>query len=305
MNQETKEPGQKPRESGSNTTPKPSGEGPETRKREDTPAPAGKPRKKRFEIKTLAAIGVGLFILILAVLVALDIEDISRKYIEKLASSTLGVPVHIGEISLEPKNQRITLTGLIVENPDGFSTPVALSIESLNIEIETIQNSTLVIRSIEAVAPTLFLEARNNQVNLTTIRQNMNSKAASNAEASPESPPVNVVIGKVDVLASNLYMTINGNDLEPLPLAPFRITGLGTERGPVLSSEAIARVMDQITRQVMARALEGEFLDYALTPNALGDLKSSLGLDYIGRAKSTIEGMRGKIEGLIGQQESR
>jgi hypothetical protein len=262
--------------------------------------PLPKKAKIVLDLKTIIALMVGVIILGTA-LSMLDVNDISKGYMESIATNTLKTPVRIGKLDIDTREKRITASNLMVANPEGFTKSWAMGAGSIDITIESGTPQQIVLREVNVTGARILFEVEGDQTNLTTIQKNMNRLAAVEAGDKDKSgkPPIAVVIRSLKIDGSELLPHIAGADMNAMVFPPLQMTGIGEDTGGILVSQIIGQIMDRVTQQAVAQALEANLLS-SMSDQALQDIKASLGLDMLGQARSTINQWGEQLQEHIG-----
>ena len=66
---------------------------------------------------------IGAFALVAVVVVFLNMGSLAKGMVEKIVSDTLGVRVTLASLEIKPVEKTVTVTGLNVGNPQGFTKP--------------------------------------------------------------------------------------------------------------------------------------------------------------------------------------
>ncbi len=108
-------------------------------------------------------------VLILAVVVAVgayifltNIDDITRKIIEKAGTQALGTPVTVGLVAISLSAGKAVIGDLKVANPPGYSPRPAIHFKELSAEIDA---RTRVIRRVYAGGPVFRIEMQGDRSN--------------------------------------------------------------------------------------------------------------------------------------------
>lgn len=137
--------------------------------------------------KLIWATTTGLILLaIAAVVVSVNLGRIITAAVEAAGPRVLGAPVTLARVSLSPLSGRGTLEGLVIGNPDGYKTPSAVRVGSVQIAVKlsSLMTDTIVVERVAVAAPELTWEIGPGGSNLTRLRDNA-ERAAAEAGGSP------------------------------------------------------------------------------------------------------------------------
>ena len=131
---------------------------------------------------------IGAVILVLIVAVMLSLGHIIKVAVNTAGPKLAGVPVHLDGATVNPLTGLVRIKGLVVGNPEGFSTPSAMELNDfkLKIKMASLFTDTIVIEQILIDAPQITYEKSLKSSNLSTLQANLASKEPA-AEPLPSS----------------------------------------------------------------------------------------------------------------------
>lgn len=147
------------------------------------------PRRSRLKILLVVALALALVLLATGVVVRAMLPEIARKRIEVEATNYLGTPVTVRNLSLSLLAGSVTLEGIVIKGPDGFSDRPFFSCKTLHgaVTLRSLRSDMVVIEEIVLESPELNLEANGQQKqNLRLLLDKIGKKAEDVAEKLPE-----------------------------------------------------------------------------------------------------------------------
>jgi|GEM_PF-1289831 len=258
--------------------------------------------EKKSSLKLIIG-GILGFVLMVGLVLFLNMGSLAKTAIEKIASDTLGVPVTLATLDIKLAEKTITVTGLNVTSPKGFKKPSVIKVGRINIAAESLSPELLVFKQIAVEGTNINLEVTEQATNITTIRNNVDSKAAAKPASADQKAPPKVIIRELlfNGMKLNPSMTMAGGDLKPVEISNLRMTNIGDKQQGVLASEAIAVILETITKTSMQASMQAGFLQ-GMSTDALGDIKNQLGMpaNFKEQAKQGIDNLTSGIKGLFG-----
>ena len=249
---------------------------------------------------------VGAFVLVGVVVVLMNMGSMVKATVEKIASDTLGVPVTLAALEIKPAEMTVTVTGLNVGNPQGFTKPSSFTIGKIGLTAETLSPELLVFQKIDVESTAINLEVSENATNLSTISRNVNSKAAAETTSAQQKQPPKIIVRELvfNGVTLNPSATLIGGDMMPVDITNLRLTGIGEKENGVLASEAITQVLESVTKTSLQAGLQAGYMQ-GMTPEALGDIKSQFGIaeTFREQAKQGFENLKSEIKSLFGGTE--
>jgi hypothetical protein len=219
-----------------------------------------KEKNKKMTGKIIFA-GIIAAIIVGGAYVAMNMGNIIQGQVEKIASSTLQVPVRMNSLDIKLAEKSVTVNNLTIANPRGFQKPMALEIGSIQIELESASKELVVFKKIAVNDTNITFEANNNGTNFSALKKNLPAKKA---DAAPkEGAQTKVIIRDLQINQAQLEPAVLMIDLaqvKPITLPNIRLTHIGTKEQGVLASEAMAQVIAHISTVANKSAANAGFL---------------------------------------------
>lgn len=250
---------------------------------------------------------IGAFVLVAAAVVLMNVGSLVKVTVEKIASDTLGVPVTLATLEMNPAEKTVIVTGLNVGNPPGFTKPVSFTIGKIGITAESFSPALLVFEKIDVESTDINLEIVENATNLSMLSSSANKQAAApDTAAAQQVQPPKVIIRQLVFNGMTLNSSaVTGGDLPAISVSGLHMTGIGEKENGVLASEAITQVLETVTRTAMQGSLQAGYLQ-SMSPAALDGIRNQFGLaeTFKEQAKQGFENLKSGIRNLFGGAES-
>ncbi len=241
-------------------------------------------------------IGGGIVVVVVVAVVAyvvLNINPIIKDSVETYGSEITKVAVNLNEVDISPWSGKGKLAGLTVGNPKGYGTDSAfkLGVVSVDLDIESVTEDTVIIHEIVIVRPQVTYEFGPGGSNIDVIRKNVEiflggggqpSGAAKSEQGGTKIIIENLIIrdGKVSVSAALL----KGKKLS-VPLPPIHLKDIGKDKGGASPGEVVEKIMaavtDGATKAVGSLNISGLVKDASRIAKDFG---KNLSTDGIGKA---------------------
>ena len=222
-----------------------------------------------------------LVALIVIALVAgwLYLEPLVKGVVHKYGTQIVGTEVNLGGFMFNPLKGEVSVSGLTVANPAGYSTPNLLSLGNVSVKVDpkSLLTDTIVVENVSVSNPAITYEMPDfTTSNVMQIQQNVAKNTAKEEKAeAAEAETVaatdngvskNVIIRRVLVEGGSLSaltpLQKDGNVLT-LDMPAIEVTGIGEEKKGVSISESITTVFNKIL-----------FNATSVVTKALGDVKN-------------------------------
>ena len=201
-------------------------------------------------IKVLVWFVAIIVILLVAVYFSLDFWI--KTGIEKVVPQVTGTPVTVDSVSISPFQGKLTIKGLDIQNPKGFTTPSAFKLGEIfvHVDVQSVFKDTIVVKSVKIDGPEAAFELANGTTNIAAIQKNVESftgpsteKTSKKDEKAHASKPAKKVVVD-DLVFSNgaIRLAIVGKDVK-VPLPNIHLTDIGRNK-PTTIQQMVAQILD-------------------------------------------------------------
>lgn len=247
-------------------------------------------------------IGIAVLLLILVAGFALFIQfgtEPTIKYaLETEGSAMTGSKVAVQGVDLSLLGSSLSLSGVKLDNPQGFTAPRALSLGevSLNLDRSSLMSDEIVINRLLLDKPSITFERGQGSSNLEIIKKAVDKYLPQ----TDETAPVKTVLIK-ELLINGAELTYNmkpGGKMQSMTLPDVSVQNIGSGEGGegVSYQVAIDQIVAQITPVVIEQLVKAEGIDavkgLVKDPGQLEDLLKDGG----GGVKDKIKGLKGLIK---------
>jgi len=206
-------------------------------------------------------------------------DALIKRALEHYGPQVTGVAVKVKAVKLEPFDGRGAITGLELGNPQGFSSPRALTLGEVRLAVDpaTITSDVVHVKEISLEAPSITYERNAQGDNLSAIQKHIQAqlpKSRGGGEAKKEGAPQRkFIVDHVQVRKARVsYGGVVNADLPDLHLRD-----LGKKRGGATAAEIADEIWSEVSRTAIARA-----------PAAIEGLRD--------KAKDAAERLRGLVK---------
>jgi len=198
----------------------------------------------------LLLVGGGLFFYL---------DSIVKSGIEVVGSSVLGTAVTVDSVSLSPLNGQGSISGLRVENPEGFDSQYAFELDSVlvSIDVNSVFTDAAEIESIVIMQPIVTYETKISSDNIRTLLDNLSEgdDVESDSEAAEDSAQ-QIIIREFRMVDSQLNF-VSSIVSAPITLADIEIRDIGTEDGSASAANAVRVVLEELIASILNADLPG------------------------------------------------
>ncbi|MGA1741637.1 MAG: hypothetical protein ACO4AC_05660 [Pseudohongiellaceae bacterium] len=203
--------------------------------------------------KVLIALGV-VAVLIGGGLVLLlsNLDGLVKTAIETYGSEAVGSQVSVGSVELNLTEGSAAIYDFSVANPPGFSDQPMMSFSEVTVAIDlaTIGEEVIGIKSIIARSPYVLYESANDTTNIDTVSARFagDGKATDTSDNGEESE---VELRIASILIENIQAQMEGDDIPDLNI---NLGDISLQNLAGTPDEIAAQIMGPVTRQISANA---------------------------------------------------
>jgi hypothetical protein len=211
--------------------------------------------------------------------------------IEEQGSKFLGTSVTVLAVDVAFTQGRMTVSGLDVANPEGFSKSKALSLKSIGLDLGDVLNEPYTVQTVTLNAPQVLYEVdAKGQGNLIVLKNSLMTNLPK-AEPSPEPGGANPLVIVENVTISNVRLKL---DFEKLPIGDLNIETKAYEITlPTFSAGAIGKPNGIPADQVGA-AIASAMLDNIIS-QAKAEVKKRLEEEAKRKLKDKVDEEKEKL----------
>lgn len=234
---------------------------------------------------------LAVLVLITGAAAYLYLETAVRSRIETAASSALGTQVSVSGVILSPFSGKGSVRELKVANPEGFSTPYAIELSSLDFEVDldTVFSDVIQINSIIVREARISYETRLITDNIRTLIDNI---PAREAESTPIDSPARkrVIIRDFQMIDPriNVFALVGS---APIALPNIQIENIGESNAPATIPEASREILGALYRSLLFAGIPS----LALLGEGVGEQIK----EGAGRAAEALRDIADSIQGLF------
>src|SRR2546423_5002016 len=184
-------------------------------------------------------------------------DALIKRALEHYGPQVTGVAVKVKAVKLEPFDGRGAITGLELGNPQGFSSPRALTLGEVRLAVDpaTITSDVVHVKEISLEAPSITYERGAQGDNLSAIQKHIQtqlpkSQGGGAAKESKDAPQRKFIVDHVQV--RNAKVSYGG--AVTVDLGVVQLRDLGKKKGGATAAELTDEVWRELSRIAIARA---------------------------------------------------
>lgn len=219
--------------------------------------------KKALKFLKWTAIILVVLVVVVVITLPLTITPIV-KGAAAAASAKSGTQITVSNVGLNPFTGGLTINGLKVHNPKGYSDNEAFAVDKVAValNVASLGSDVIEIKEITILAPAIRYESKGGKSNFDVISEAFAAKGEKKKEEKPakeataSGPDKKVIIRKFHlggtkvVVATGLTM---GAGI-PVPTPDLTLTDIGAKSGGVTAIEAVGEVLTSMVSGISKAA---------------------------------------------------
>lgn len=215
--------------------------------------------------------GLIAIVVIVIVVVFANVDRIIKEVVETVGPKMTQTEVKLDKVELSTTSGTGKLSGLLIGNPKGFTTPSAMQLGEigLTLDIASLSSDTIVIKSILIRAPQITYEYASGGGNIDTIKKNVDAYVGQNAPASSpaqKSAPTaekksapkeeggkKLIIEDLRIQDAKVTAAALGQQMSQ-GLPTIQLKDIGKSKGGATPAEVVEQILGALQKQVASAA---------------------------------------------------
>jgi len=240
-----------------------------------------------------------LFVVIVLMVAVFNLGTIVKSAVNTYGPEITKTQMRVDNADVSVFQAQAGLQNFILGNPEGFSSPHAITVGSILIDVDetTLTKDTIIIDRIEVIAPEITYEIKGTTDNFRAMIDNMKKPGHSEKKAqkqdgkkAPKKDGKKVIIR--DLLLKDIKLKTSadlaGGDIGTTTVSEIHLRNIGEKQNGVDMAQALLMVLNELYSQV-------------ISTDTLDILKDKLeGLDdELDGVKDQVKSIGGQLKGLF------
>ena len=181
------------------------------------------------------------------------LDSIVKSGIEVVGSNLLGTEVTVDSVSLSPLSGQGSISGLRVENPEGFESQYAFELDSVlvSIDVNSVFTDAAEIESIVIMQPVITYETKIASDNIRTLLDNLGEGDAPSSDPETEDDSAQQIIIREFRMVGSQLNFVSALVSAPITLADIEIRDIGAEGGSASTANAVRVVLQELVASIL------------------------------------------------------
>lgn len=219
-------------------------------------------------MKKWVFIGAGAIVVLIVIVLVVGAGNLGpmiQKAVNTYGPEITQTEVSLGDVDVSLLSAEAKLRDVFLGNPKGFTTPGAMRIGSIlvNVDEKSISGDTIVIDRIEVVAPDITYEKIRNTDNFNAILNNVKKAVGADNATGKSSEKGKTNAGKKLLIKDfivrdgkvNLFMSMLGGKSLSADLPDIHLTDIGGKRGGATPAQAVKEIFAALHAQITSPAV--------------------------------------------------
>ncbi|WP_339723065.1 bZIP transcription factor [uncultured Paraglaciecola sp.] len=165
--------------------------------------------------------GLGIFVVLLLLIAGgayymlSGAGDFIRVQMEQQGSQYLDTQVSVASVDLVLTEGRMTINGVKIQNPQGFSDEDAFKVDAMTLDLGEVLKEPYVIQTVNINAPEILYEVdKNGKGNLLALKNNLAANLPKTTDEPVAKDTANPLLIVENVSVSNVRLKLNFEQLE-------------------------------------------------------------------------------------------
>tara|TARA_B110000444_G_scaffold239679_1_gene254309 strand:- start:1375 stop:2112 length:738 start_codon:yes stop_codon:yes gene_type:complete len=232
----------------------------------------------------LLLVGGGLFFYL---------DSIVKSGIEVVGSNVLGTAVTVDSVSISPLSGQGSISGLRVENPEGFESQYAFELDSVlvNINVNSIFTDVAQVESVTIMQPIVTYETKITSDNIRTLLDNLSEGEVESSDVETEADSDQQLIIREFRMVDPQLNFVSAIVSAPIPLADIVMRDIGGEGDSSSAVDSIRLVLQKLVQSIVSADLPS--LD------GLGEAVEGRIQDGAQRVEEAVEDLGGRLHNIL------
>ena len=246
-------------------------------------------------MKTILWILGGLIVVLIIAVTVIGlfyIGPIIKVGMEQVGPRVAQVSVKVDGVDVSVLSGSASIKGLVVGNPQGYTTPQAISVGTMAVSLDPMSVTTnkILIHSIHVVSPQITFEGGISNNNLSKILDNVKGFIPPPGN----NPPPKIEVDDFLITGAQVHVNITGVVSRDLSLPDIHLTDLGRDSNGLTPAELSSAVLKAVSSDTLS-AVTG-------TINELGQGVKSLGQNTVKTVGENVSKVLStNLNGLFGK----
>lgn len=236
-----------------------------------------------------------------------NLGPIIKKAVNTQGPKITGTQLSLGDVDVSLLSGQVTLQKFLLGNPQGFSSPHAVAVKSIYVDVDekSLTGETIIVERIEVVGPDIYYEKGAGSDNFKALQRNIGRSAGGGSSAASTDSGQSskkLLIRELVIRGGQVHLAVKGLTGQDITatLPDIQLKNIGNKESGVLPAEAAREIFAALYGQISSPDVRG-VLNKGLQ-NLQGSAKQ-LGQEAVEQAEQKaageVDAAKEKLKGLF------
>lgn len=250
---------------------------------------------------------VAVFVIVVVIFGLSNLGPLIKKAVNTQGPKITGTQLSLGDVDVSLLSGQATLQKFLLGNPQGFSSPHAVAVKSIYVDVDekSLTGETIIIERIEVVEPDIYYEKGAGSDNFKALQRNIAKGAGGGSSTDSGDSGENgkkLLIRELVIRGGQVHLAVKGlagQDISAT-LPDIQMKNIGQKKSGVSATEAAREIFAALYGKISSPEVSG-MLTKSLQ-NLQGDAEQlgQKAVEQVGeKAASEVEAAKEKLKGLF------
>ncbi len=234
-----------------------------------------------------------------------NLGPLIKKAVNTQGPKITGTELRLGDVDISLLSGQVTLQKFLLGNPQGFSSPHAVAVKSIYVDVDekSLTGDTIIIERIEVVEPDIYYEKSAGSDNFKALQSNIrraSGSSSSKTTADSGESGKKLLIRDLVIRDGEVHLAVKGLAGQEISAAlpVIHLQNIGQDKAGVTPAEAAQKIFAALYGKISSPDVSG------VLNKSLQDLQGGaeqLGQQAGQKATESVDAAKEKLKGLLGK----
>ncbi len=198
-------------------------------------------------------ISLVLFVLVIGGVAYFYLDSLVTSGIEVVGSRVLGTQVQVRSASISPLTGSGSISGLSIDNVEGFNSEHAFELEevSISLNLGSVFSDVVEVNSVVITQPEITFERQLSRDNIRALIDNISTPAGGGEEPAAEGASARRIIIREFLMDDPQVNLVAASIEAPIPLPNISLSNIGEENDSATVAEALRQILSSVSTAIL------------------------------------------------------
>ncbi len=250
---------------------------------------------------------VGVFAVVVVIFGLSNLGPLIKKAVNTQGPKITGTELSLGDVDVSLLSGQVTLQKFLLGNPQGFSSPHAVAVKSIFVDVDekSLTGETIIIERIEVVGPDIYYEKGLGSDNFKALQNNIRRAASSGSSSAPDESGgggKKLLIRELLIRDGEVHLAMKGLAGQEISAAlpVIRLQNIGGKDSGVSPAEAAREIFAALYGKISSPDVRGVLTEGLQSLQGGAEQLGQQAVEQAGeKAAGEVEAAKEKLKGLF------